>query len=167
MRPMLRPLTVVFLALALLTACGFHLQGRQGLPAPLARVHLEADERQSEFVASLRAALKGAGAVIEPQPGVGIARVRVLRDRVTERVLTVSARNIPTDYELTHDVRVAVDGPDGRELMPQEDFMQTRVYSFDERKLLAKEREKDLLLAAMARDMSSVVLRRLGSLQAQ
>jgi len=155
------------MALPLFAACGFHLQGRQGLPAPLSRVTIEADERQSEFVASLRGALEGAGAILEPRPGAGIARVRVLRDRVTERVLTVSSRNIPTDYELTHDVRVAVDGPDGRELMPQEDFTLTRVLSFDERKLLAKEREKDLLLAAMARDMSSVVIRRLGSLQSQ
>ena len=121
-------------------------------------------EQQSEFVASLRDALSAAGARLEPRSGPDIARVRVLRDRVTERVLTVSSRNIPTDYELTHDVRVIVDGPDGRELLPQEDFTLTRVYSFDERKLLAKEREKDLLLAALARDMASVVLRRLGSL---
>lgn len=155
------------LALALLAGCGFHLQGRQGLPASLSHVTLEADERQSEFVASLRSALGGAGATLEPRAGAGIARVRVLRDRVTERVLTVSARNIPTDYELTYDVRIVVDGPDGRELLPQEDFTLTRVYTFDESRLLAKEREKDLLLAAMARDMASVVLRRLGALPAQ
>ena len=160
-----QPLLV--LALALLAGCGFHLQGRQGLPASLSRVTIEAEERQSEFVASLRSSLAGAGATLEPRTGEGIARVRVLRDRITERVLTVSSRNIPTDYELTHDVRIVVDGPDGRELMPQEDFTLTRVYTFDETKLLAKEREKDLLLAAMARDMASVVLRRLGALQAQ
>ncbi len=125
---------------------------------------LEADEQQSEFIACLRDALSGAGARIEPRAGEGVARVRVTRDRVTERVLTVSARNIPTDYELTHEVRVVVDGPDGHELLPQEEFTLTRVYSFDERKLLAKEREKDLLLASLARDMASVVMRRLGSL---
>jgi LPS-assembly lipoprotein len=156
--------SLAVLALAFVAGCGFHLQGRQGLPAALARVHVEADEQQGEFVASLRDALSAAGAKLEPREGEGIARVRVTRDRLTERVLTVSSRNIPTDYELTHDVRVIVDGPDGRELLPQEDFTLTRVYSFDERKLLAKEREKDLLIAALARDMASVVLRRLGSL---
>ena len=148
----------------LLAACGFHLQGRQGLPPSLARVHIEADEGQSDFVSSLRNALTAAGARVEPRPGEGIARVRVLRDEVTERVLTVSSRNIPTDYELTHELRIVVDGPDGKELMPAEEFSLTRVYSFDERKLLAKEREKDLLLGALAGDMTSVVLRRLGSL---
>jgi LPS-assembly lipoprotein len=144
-------------------ACGFHLQGRQGLPASLARVYVDTDERQSDLVLGLRGALRAAGATLESQPGPGIARVRVQRDVVTERVLTVSSRNIPTDYELTHEVRIAVDGPDGVELMGTEDLSLTRVYSFDERKLLAKEREKDLLVAAMARDMTSVVMRRLGS----
>lgn len=155
---------LMIVALLALAACGFHLQGRQGLPASLMRVNLEAEERQSEFVASLRGSLRGAGATFEERQGEGIARIRVLRDRVTERVLTVSARNIPTDYELTYEVRIVVDGPDGRELMPQEDFQLTRVYSFDERKVLAKEREKDLLLASIARDMSSIVMRRLGAL---
>ncbi len=150
--------------LALLASCGFHLQGHQGLPQALQRVHVESDEPQSEFIASLRDALHAAGAKVEPAAGQGVARVRVMRDRVTERVLTVSTRNIPTDYELTHEVRVIVDGPDGRELMPQQEFTLTRIYSFDERKLLAKEREKDLLLAALARDMASVVMHRLGSL---
>ena len=49
------------------------------------------------------------------------------KDAVTERVLTVSTRNIPTDYELTHDVRIAVDGPDGKELMRAEDAKWSRL----------------------------------------
>lgn len=165
MKPV-RHLAALMLLAATLTGCGFHLQGRQSLPDNLRHVVLESEEQQSDFVSSLRNALGTAGAMVAPRRGDGIARVRVLRDEVTERVLTVSTRNIPTDYELTHDVRIAVDGADGKELMAPEDFSLTRVYSFDERRLLAKEREKDLLLTSMARDMTSIVLRRLGSLQA-
>ena len=162
--PFLRIVLLAALLPLAATACGFHLQGRQGLPASLPRVYLDTAERQSDFSTGLRGALRAAGATLEERPAPGVARIRVQRDAVTERVLTVSSRNIPTDYELTHDVRVAVEGADGAELMPPEDFSLTRVYSFDERKLLAKEREKDLLIAAMARDMASVVMRRLGSL---
>lgn len=149
---------------AALSGCGFHLQGRMPLSADLQRVYVDAEERQTDFVASLRTALQGAGATLVSSPGPGVARVRVLRDEVVERVLTVSARNIPTDYELTYELRFAVDGPDGRELVAPEELSLTRVYSFDERRLLAKEREKDLLVQALARDMASVVLRRLSSL---
>ncbi|MET0291393.1 MAG: LPS assembly lipoprotein LptE [Steroidobacteraceae bacterium] len=152
------------LILALIAGCGFHLQGRQPLPENLRRVLIDTAETQSDFVSSLRNSLTSAGAVLVTQKGEGVARIHVVRDEVTDRVLTVSSRNIPTDYELTYTVRVSVDGPDGKELMDAEDFTLTRIYSFDERKLLAKEREKDLLLTSMARDMTSVVLRRLGSL---
>ena len=78
-------------------------------------------------------------------------------------MLTVSARNIPTDYELTYDVEIAVSVA-GRDVMAPEKLSLSRVYSFDEAKLLAKEREKQVLLDALARDMASVVLRRISSL---
>ena len=43
--------------------------------------------------------------------------------------------------------------------------MLTRDYSFDETALLAKQHERDLLSAALARDLASVVMRRLASVQ--
>jgi outer membrane lipopolysaccharide assembly protein LptE/RlpB len=52
-----------------------------------------------------------------------------------------------------------------RELLPAEKFELSRIYSFDERKLLAKEREKEILREALARDLASVVTRRLSTLQ--
>lgn len=157
---------VLMLALtgAVLAGCGFHLQGRVPLPPEFARVTIDAPERQSDFVAALRAGLTNAGAQVVASTGPGVARIHVTRDEIVERVLTVSARNIPTDYELTHVLRVSVDGPDGKELMPSEELMLTRIYSFNEQKLLAKEREKEQILDTLARDMSSLVLRRLTAL---
>jgi LPS-assembly lipoprotein len=101
-----------------------------------------------------------------PSIGTGpgdTATVVVSRDNVSERVLSVSSRNIPTDYELTYTVELAVTRG-GTELLGKETFTLSRVYSFDETKLLAKEREKDILVEALARDMASVVARRLSAL---
>jgi LPS-assembly lipoprotein len=75
----------------------------------------------------------------------------------------VDARNIPTDFELIYEVEVAVRAA-GRELLPAEPFTVSRIYSFDEKKMLARQREKDVLREALARDLASVVLRRLASL---
>jgi outer membrane lipopolysaccharide assembly protein LptE/RlpB len=52
----------------------------------------------------------------------------------------------------------------GKELMAAEPFTLSRIYSFDETRLLAKEREKDILREALARDMAGVVMRRLSAL---
>lgn len=146
-----------------LAACGFRLQGRMPLPESVRTVYLDVTDAQSDFAQALRASLVSSGTQLVDAPGPAAATVQVSRDRVTERVLTVSARNIPTDYELTYEVEIAVRGA-GRELIAPEPLSLSRVYSFDERQLLAKGREKQLLQDALARDMAGVVMRRLSSL---
>jgi outer membrane lipopolysaccharide assembly protein LptE/RlpB len=151
-------------ALALLGACGFQLQGRQVLPAVLSIVHVEPADQQSGFTRALRAALSASGARLATESADQVADVHILRDDFAERVLSVDARNIPTDYELTYTVEIQVRAQQ-RDLMPAEKFELSRIYSFDERKLLAKEREKQILREALARDLASVVTRRLSTLQ--
>ena len=149
--------------LLLLAACGFQLQGRQTMPASLATLQLDAADEQSDFTVALKRALATSGVkLVDKAPPDG-AVVRISRDDVQERVLSVDARNIPTDYELVYEVEVGVRAA-GAVLMQPEPFMVSRIYSFDEKKLLAKEREKGVLREALARDMASVVLRRLSSL---
>ncbi len=147
----------------LLAACGFQLQGRQVLPASLATLQLDAADEQSDFTIALMRALTASGVKLVDKAAPDGAVVRISRDDVQERVLSVDARNIPTDYELIYEVEVGVRA-DGQVLMEPEPFAVSRIYSFDETKLLAKQREKSVLREALARDMASVVLRRLSSL---
>jgi LPS-assembly lipoprotein len=149
--------------LVLLSACGFQLQGRQALPATLATLELDPADEQSDFTVALKRALATSGAKLVDHAAPEGAVVRISRDDVQERVLSVDARNIPTDFELVYQVEVSVRA-DGKVLMEPEPFEVSRIYSFDETRLLAKEREKNVLREALARDMASVVLRRLSSL---
>ena len=160
-RRTLRNLALVAVVL-LLAACGFQLQGRRVMPASLASLHLDAVDEQSDFTRALRVALKASGTRLVAGTADG-AVVRITRDQLIERVLSVDTRNIPTDFELTYKVEVQVRAG-GRELLAPEPFELSRIYSFDEHKLLAKEREKAILREALARDMASVVTRRLSAL---
>jgi LPS-assembly lipoprotein len=153
---------VALLAL-LVSGCGFQLQGQQPLPPALQTVYLETADRHSDFTLALRAALRSSGAQLLEQADAAGAVVRVVQDEVSETVLSVDARNIPTDFELQYDIAIAVRSA-GKELMAEEPFTLSRIYSFNERKLLANEREKDILRGALARDLASVVIRRLSSL---
>jgi LPS-assembly lipoprotein len=155
--------TLPVLLLVLLAGCGFQLQGHQMLPASLAVLRIDATDEQSDFAHALRTALGVSGGRMALADDKTAAVVHISRDDLTERVLSVSSRNIPTDYELTYEVEVDVNGA-GKQLMAPQTFMLSRVYSFDETKLLAKEREKQILKEALARDMASVVARRLASL---
>jgi outer membrane lipopolysaccharide assembly protein LptE/RlpB len=126
-------------------------------------VQVDAVDRHSEFTRALRRSLGASGAKLVEAADADVAVVRILVDRVRENVLSVDARNIPTDYELIYEVEVEVRAG-GEALMAAEPFTLSRIYSYDERKQLAKEREKDVLRQALARDMAGVVLRRLVSL---
>ena len=157
-----RPALLLLLAMA--AGCGFQLQGRQVMPPALTQLQLDPADRQSDFTRALRAALSAAGSTLVEEPAAPVSKVRIVTDEFTERVLSVDARNIPTDYELTYRVEIEVRAPE-REILPREEFELVRIYSFDETKLLAKEREKEILREALAKDLASVVTRRLSTLQ--
>jgi LPS-assembly lipoprotein len=89
--------------------------------------------------------------------------VRVSADRYGRRVLSVSARNTPAEYEVYYSIDYSVDRA-GSEVVPSQHLELTRSFTFDESLLLAKEREEEIIREAMARDLASLVLRRIGSL---
>jgi LPS-assembly lipoprotein len=146
-----------------LVSCGFHLQGRTPLPDAFAYTFIDTKDEQTDFVQDLRKALLASGAkVIRTQASSG-ATIEVHHDELTERVLSVSARNIPTEYELTYKVKFSVMSG-GKSLIDDEEISATRDFSFDETQLLAKEREQEILREALARDLVALVMRRLAAL---
>jgi LPS-assembly lipoprotein len=146
----------------LLAACGFHLQGRQPLPAEFAYTFVDTKDEQTDFVQDLRKALISSGVKVIPTQGSSGATISVNEDELTERVLSISANNIPTEYELTYRVKFSVTAG-GKTLIDKEEISATRDISFDETQLLAKEREQEILRAALARDLVALVMRRIAA----
>lgn len=153
----------LLLACLLATGCGFQLQGRTPLPRVLAVVQIEAPDVQSDFVQDLRRSMIASGTRIARERGEATAVIRIERDEFSERVLSVSGRNIPAEYELTYTVRFSVSSG-GTERLAAEEMSLSREFSFDETRLLAKQREQDSLRDALARDLVGMVMRRLGAL---
>ena len=148
------------LALALLGGCGFHLEGHVPLPASLQSPLVEARDRQTDFVQTLRRSLTINGAHVTEESKEASAVVHVLMDELDERVLAVSSTNLPREYELTYRVRFSV-SVDGTELLAAQDVSATRDFAFDEHYLLAKDNEEQILRQALAQDLVGVVMRRL------
>jgi LPS-assembly lipoprotein len=145
-------------------ACGFRLQGAGPVPRSIAVVRIEASDTESDFYFDLRKALMAAGTRIDEDGHDDTAAViDVMTDSVTERVLSVSALNVPNEYELSYSLKFSVRSKQ-HELIPTESHVLVRDYSFSESALLAKEREKKILSAALAHDLVTVVMRRLSSL---
>jgi LPS-assembly lipoprotein len=150
-------------AALLLGACGFHLQGRQPLPTAFANTYIDTEDEQTDFVQDLRKALLASGAKVIRTQGSAGATIQVHEDELTEKILSVSARNIPAEYELIYRVEFSVTS-DGKTLIEREEVSATRDISFDETQLLAKEREQEILREALARDLVALVMRRISAL---
>ena len=151
------------MVLAVLSACGFHLEGRTPLPQSMKAAYVQATDQQTDFVQSLRKALLTSGARPALEKSTASSVVNILKDVVVRRTLSVSALNKPNEYEVTYVVRFSVSAGDKELLAPQE-ISATRSYSFDETRLLAKEHEEAILRQAMAHDLADRVVRQLSSL---
>ena len=146
----------------LIAGCGFHLEGHLPLPQPIRAPYIHALDQQSDFVQSLRREMLISGAHPVDTPDRASAVVDILDDAVTRRVLSVSAQNRPTEYQVTYTVRFRVTaGDDGKELLAPQQIVTVRSYSFDESLLLAKEHEEAILQQAMGQDLADIVMRRL------
>jgi len=148
---------------ALLAGCGFHLQGDVKMPARLHTVYIATSDELSPFATQLRGIFEDNGLVMAPRSKGADAVVRVAKDSYGRRVLSVSARNTPAEYEVYYVIDYSID-LGGVEKVPTQHLEMTRNFSFDESLLLAKEHEEEIIRDAMARDLAGLVLRKVGSL---
>src|SRR5262245_49300195 len=147
----------------LLAACGFHRQGVIPLPASMQTTYIDTKDERSVFMLQLTRALEDQGAKLSTTREAASAELVITRDDTGRRVLSVSATNTPTEYEIYYIVTWSVRSG-GREVLEPQTLHVTRDYSFNEEALLAKEQEEDILRQALARDLVGIVMRRLATL---
>ena len=154
----------MLLAACALSACGFRLAGEDPLPPVMAHPYLSLKDPYTDFSREFEHRLNSAGANLQTGPAGATATIDVTKDSVERRTLAVSAKNIPTEYELTYTVTFNVRGVD-KELLAPQTLSLSRDFSFDETLQLAKEHEADILRQQMARDLVAIAMRRLTSLK--
>jgi LPS-assembly lipoprotein len=154
---------LVLLPLAAVAGCGFHLERAGHLPPAFAATYIESADRYTEFHQALGEALRAAGSRVVGHGDDAGATVEVLGDDTGQRVLSVSASNRPTEYDVYYTVRYRV-RIGSREALAPQTLTLTRDYSFDATAILAKEQEQDTIRAALAHDIAALVMRRLAAL---
>ena len=159
----LRLLAGCLACLGFLAGCGFHLRGVTRLPPAFASTYLAAEDRYTEFHRAMLEGLRAAGSRVVGAGEEAGATVEVLGDDSGQHVLSVSATNTPTEYEVYYTVRYRVRIGE-REVLAPLTLTQTHDYSFDETAILAKEQEQEIIRRALARDIAALVLRRLAAL---
>ena len=147
----------------LLAGCGFSPQGATSTPAAMQRTYIATPDRFSQFYRELRRSLQAAGVEVLDSPEGATATLSILYDFTDQRVLSVSARNVPTEFEVFYTVRYSVTSGEQSLLEPQ-DLTLTRDYTYDETLVLGKAREEQVMRDAIVDDLVRIVLKQISAI---
>jgi LPS-assembly lipoprotein len=155
-------LLVIAVALVL-SGCGFRLQDAVTVPSSMDRTYIDTADEYSLFYRELRQTLNAAGVELVDSPEPGTAILSILNDRTGQRVLSVSARNVPTEYEVYYSIEYTITAGE-RVLLSAQDVTLTRDYTYDTTLVLGKSREESMLREALVNDLVRIVLKQISSL---
>ncbi|MDH4256142.1 MAG: hypothetical protein OEX13_16635 [Gammaproteobacteria bacterium] len=149
--------------MALTGACGFQMRGALSLPPDMQRTYISTQDKHSLFYRKLQEALRANDIELVESATDATAVLNILDDVTGQRVLSVSARNVPREYEVYYRVVFSLDSASGQLLAAREQTL-TQDYTYDETLVLGKAREEDVLRDTIASDLVRIVLIQLSSL---
>ena len=76
------------------------MRGAQSVPREMARTYIATADRHSTFYHHLRRELHASGVEIVDSPIDATAEFAILKDETGQRVLSVSGRNVPREFEV-------------------------------------------------------------------
>lgn len=127
------------------------------------RTYIDTADRHSLFYREFRLQLQAAGVELVDTPGDATATFSILTDQTDQRVLSVSARNVPTEYEVFYTIEYALEDSQ-QSLMAPQLLTLTRDYTFDTTLVLGKAHEEQTLREALVKDLVRVVMKQLATL---
>ena len=133
------------------------MRGASTVPPEMSQTYINANDHHSLFYRSLRRGLRDAGVEVVDSVADASAVFTIYSDITGQRVLSVSARNVPREFEVYYSVNYALDTPDASLLSPQAQTL-TRDYTWNETLVLGKEKEEQLLREAIVDDLIRVVM---------
>ena len=139
------------------------MQGALTTPPEMERTYIAAADRHSLFYRELRVALDTAGVNVVDDSANATATLTISRDVTDQRVLSVSARNVPTEFEVFYTIAYSLDS--GRDnLLATQTLTVTRDYTYDSTRVLGKAREQELLREALVDDLVRIVLKQISAI---
>ncbi len=127
------------------------------------RTYVLAVDDRSLFYQELREALRSAGVQLVDDASNATATFAISYDRTDQRVLSVSARNVPTQYEVYYTIEYTLDSG-AKNLLELQTLTLTRDYTYDPTLVLGKAHEQELLRDAIVDDLVRIVLKQIATL---
>ena len=152
-------------ALALLSACGFHLRGSNGEADLPFKTILLGFTDTSPLGAELKRNIRANGTAIVTDPKLAEAIFEVVSESREKVILSLSSTGRVREYTLYYKLKFRVRDNQNKELLAPTEIILKRDISFNDAQVLAKEAEEGLLYRDMQSDMVQHILRRMAALK--
>jgi LPS-assembly lipoprotein len=156
--------TVVVVAFAALAGCGFQLRGVGEFPESLATTYVDTADRYTVFYQELLAELRRGGVTIVDSPVDASSVIRLELDATGQRVLTISGRNVPTEFDVFYNLVYSV-WTNGEEVLAAQELALNQSYTYDQTTVLGKNREEQEIRNSLALNLVQQVARQLSLLK--
>lgn len=154
---------MLIFVLASLISCGFQLRGVVTVPPEMARTYIATNDRHSLFYRRLRDNLRVAGVELVESPVDASSTFSIVSDVTGQRVLAVSARNVPREYEVYYSISYDIKTEEAT-LLDNRSQTVTRDYTWNETQVLGKEKEQELMREEIVDDLVRTVMIQLSAL---
>lgn len=147
---------------AMLSTCGFQLRGQYTLPFTSVFVSTPGG---SVVAAELKRELANIPTKLMPTPKDADAQLNILEDRRDRQILSISAAGRVREYDLKLRVLYQLTDGKGGVLIPTSEIQLSRILSYDDSRIIAKQQEEALLYQDMERDAVAQILRRMTAIK--
>jgi LPS-assembly lipoprotein len=126
-----------------LQACGYHLRGAVDIPPEMKSVYVEG--AGAGLHKELKAALKAADGTLVGSPETAGIVIKVVRDDMRRRVLSLDQQGKSTEFELNYTVDFVLLDSAGKILQEQQQVEINRDFFNDQVDILAKNNEEQII----------------------
>lgn len=150
--------TMAFTLLLSLTACGYHLRGAIDIPEQMKSVYLEG--ASSMLIKEFKSSLKSSGGELVASPPEASLVIRILKDDLRRRVLSLDNIGKANEFELNYLVRFMLLDGEGNILMEEQEMEINRDFFNDQVDILAKNNEETVIREEIYRQAVRTIVRR-------
>ena len=138
------------------------MQGAFTVPEGMERTYIQTGDQFSLFYRAMRRDMLAAGVNVVDSMDDATAVFTIYHDITGQRVLSVSARNVPTEYEVFYTIQYGLQSGD-EALLEVQRMTVTRDYTYDATLVLGKTKEEELMRDAIVEDLVRIVLKQIST----
>jgi outer membrane lipopolysaccharide assembly protein LptE/RlpB len=158
---------IILACVVFIASCGFRLRGTGDsyiLSQQLANLELTGSNINSDLMYMVRNNLASSGIVVNTDES-GLYTLIVIDQGITERNTTFGANARTTEKSIKAKAQFTLKSKDGKFVYGPHDLENERIYNYDVNSVNSANREKDLIITELRRNLADQILRMLQAVQ--